>query len=122
MQLSIFGFAPKRQFRAFRQQGFRSPRRFRSPLGFTNAFALLLLAESGGLNGVFYHLIASQPKAAPFRFVLSDGSMGVFHHLIASLLAPQSSGRPIFRPLLLAEFGGLKWTRTIDLTLIRRVL
>ena len=24
--------------------------------------------------------------------------------------------------LLLAEFGGLKWTRTIDLTLIRRVL
>ena len=85
-------------------------------------FALLLLAESGGLNGVFYHLIASQPKAAPFRFVLSDGSMGVFHHLIASLLAPQSSGRPIFRPLLLAESGGLKWTRTIDLTLIRRVL
>ena len=84
--------------------------------------ALLLLAESGGLNGVFYHLIASQPKAAPFRFALSDGSMGVFHHLIASLLAPQSSGRPIFRPLLLAESGGLKWTRTIDLTLIRRVL
>ena len=24
--------------------------------------------------------------------------------------------------LFLAEFGGLKWTRTIDLTLIRRVL
>ena len=27
-----------------------------------------------------------------------------------------------FAPILLAEFGGLKWTRTIDLTLIRRVL
>ena len=29
---------------------------------------------------------------------------------------------PLHLRLLLAEFGGLKWTRTIDLTLIRRVL
>ena len=38
------------------------------------------------------------------------------------LVAAQPSGSPHFRTLLLAEFGGLKWTRTIDLTLIRRVL
>ena len=28
----------------------------------------------------------------------------------------------IFKPDLILRFGGLKWTRTIDLTLIRRVL
>ena len=51
-----------------------------------------LSLSGGGLKWTFWHLVASQP-----------------------------SGLAILS-LLLTEFGGLKWTRTIDLTLIRRVL
>ena len=53
----------------------------------------------------------------PIISLAGGGLKWTFKHLVAS----QPSGLPICA-VLLAEFGGLKWTRTIDLTLIRRVL
>ena len=53
MQLSIFGFAPKRQFRAFRLQGFRSPRHIRDILSDSRThFALYSLRSLVGSNGL----------------------------------------------------------------------
>ena len=54
------------------------------------------------------------PIPSPLRVVGSNGLLGIW------LLRNQVASP--FAPILLAEFGGLKWTRTIDLTLIRRVL
>ena len=50
----------------------------------------------------------------PFGLVGSNGLLlfGAMHQVAG----PLSRTRP------LRDFGGLKWTRTIDLTLIRRVL
>ena len=50
----------------------------------------------------------------PFGLVGSNGLFGIWF-LRNQVLHP-------FAPIPLWEFGGLKWTRTIDLTLIRRVL
>ena len=54
------------------------------------------------------------PIVPPKGLVGSNGLLGIW------LLRNQVASP--FAPILLAEFGGLKWTRTIDLTLIRRVL
>ena len=42
--------------------------------------------------------------------------------LLARQVLSQLSYTPIFCPQSKKECGGLKWTRTTDLTLIRRVL
>ena len=54
-----------------------------------------------------------------------NDSSGLFGYRASDLLVASvllSDSRTRFALLLLAESGGLKWTRTIDLTLIRRVL
>ena len=51
----------------------------------------------------------------PFRVVGSNG-------LFAIWLLRNQVALPFSHTYPLRDFGGLKWTRTIDLTLIRRVL
>ena len=75
-----------------------------------------------GINGLFAIWLLSQPSGARPFFAHSSlrtlvGSNGLF----AIWLLSQPSGARHFRQVL-SNFGGLKWTRTIDLTLIRRVL
>ena len=75
----------------------------------------------GGLNEDIDHLVASQPSVPlhlrPRLCRRWWAQMRFWYHLVAS-----QPSVPRICSLAFAGVGGLKWTRTIDLTLIRRVL
>ena len=77
------------------------------------------LQPAASYIGVFL-LCSCQSSVLP-----RNDSSGLFGYRASDLLVASvllSDSRTHFALLLLAESGGLKWTRTIDLTLIRRVL
>ena len=101
MQLSIFFFLPSTD----------------------GALVVTLSTERvGGLKCVFgiIWLLRNQVLLAfvPAPLQALVGSMKFIDHLVAL----QPSVPLHFSPYAFAGVGGLKWTRTIDLTLIRRVL